>query len=143
MRKQEEITKFLRKKLFYSNTCVIINLSNKTIYGGINMLNLIAKLFKKETKEIIVIKETFTNVEIKETLESWNNVLQNNKTVNKILIVNSKEFASHSKGSILNVEYYEGEYNKGYKEVTVGGVFTVPTFESLQDSNILYVPYFN
>ena len=120
----------------------MINSSNE-INGGINMLKLFTKLFKKETKEVIVIKETFTNVEIKETVEIWENALQNKKAINKILIVNSKEFASHSKGTILNVEYYEGEYIKGYKEVTVGGVFKVPTFESLQDSNILYIPYFN
>lgn len=107
------------------------------------MLKLFTKLFKKETKEVIVTKETFTNIEIKETLESWEDALQNNKAVSKILIVNSKEFASHSKGSILNVEPYENEYIKGYKEVTVGGVFKVPTFGSLQDSNILYIPYFN
>lgn len=108
------------------------------------MLKLLNKMFGKKEVTVEIIKETFTIAEMKEVIECWDNAIESKRPITKIYIVNSKMSGSHRRGQLLNVEYYEGQYIKGYKEVTVGGVFTVPTsIEDLQDSNILYVPHFS
>ena len=109
------------------------------------MLNLLNKIFgnKKPEAKTETTKETFTSIEMRETLEAWTEAVESKCPISKILIVNNKQFSSHKRGEVLNVEWYEGEYIKGYKEITVGGVFPVPTkIEDLEDSNMLYVPYF-
>lgn len=109
------------------------------------MSSLLNKLFGRKQKEVEPekVKETFTSIEMREVLEAWNEIVESKRPISKILIVNNKQFSSHKRGQVLNVEWYEGEYIQGYKEIIVGGVFTIPTtIEDLQDSNVLYVPYF-
>lgn len=88
------------------------------------------------------IKEGFTSAEISEVLQSWAKVQEQNLKVTKLIIVNSKRFSGFKKGELVDVE--KVEENK-YKRKDVGGVFTVPSQDDLEDildSNILYAPYF-
>lgn len=107
------------------------------------MKNLLKKLLGKKEVKLEVAKETFSNVEMREVVKAWSEAVEENKKVEKILVVNNLMFASKRRGDIVDVEWYENQTIKGYKEKIVGGVFPVPTsVEDLQDSNILYVPYF-
>ena len=98
----------------------------------------------KDEKKLTLmdIKEGFTSAEISEVLQSWNEVQEQNLKVTKLIIVNAKRFSGFEKGEIVDVE--KVEENK-YKRKDVGGVFTVPSEDDLEDildSNILYAPYF-